>query len=403
MSTLPLPLARVAPARLVSLVALASLAMAVDIGVTRITYGVALAAIRRDLDLSFSVSGTLASIHLAGYLVGSVIVPRLARRHRLLLLCVVAHLALAAGLVASALAHDTVTLGVARLLMGVAAGVGVSAAVAMTLDATPVAHRGSVSAAVWAGIGLAIVASGASVVALLDANGGWRMAHLVGAGLAVMVGAGFAWLGQPAAAHLATPASPVRKPAASRTKRSWLRLMASYFAFGAAYLSYSTFAGTELAALGATHALLATFWIVLGLALIAGAAACVLVIRHGQWKDHALWMALLAGAAGAAITLVPGTAALVLSAFVVGLGLASAPAMTTAAIRERSTDAEYLRRFSIATAWLALGQVAGPAIAGMLADHLGPGSASLFAACAYAAAAFLAYADARAVVAFDQH
>ena len=65
----------------------------------------------------------------------------------------------------------------------------------------------------------------------------------------------------------------------------------------------------------------------------------------------------------------------------------------TAFVRERSSDGDYARLFSLATASLGVGQLIGPVIAGAMADAFGPGSVMIFAAGAYATGALLAGFD----------
>ena len=82
-------------------------------------------------------------------------------------------------------------------------------------------------------------------------------------------------------------------------------------------------------------------------------------------------------------------------AILVGLGLAATPALVTAAARSRSSASDYARAFSIATAAMGLGQLAGPVLAGGLADAFGAMAAPLFAAGAYALGATFATIDRR--------
>jgi MFS family permease len=104
-------------------------------------------------------------------------------------------------------------------------------------------------------------------------------------------------------------------------------------------------------------------------------------------------MASMAGAAGSAAAATPDGVAPLLGALFVGLGLASTPAIVTAFVRERSSDGDYARLFSLATASLGVGQLIGPVIAGAMADAFGPGSVMIFAAGAYATGALLAGFD----------
>ena len=65
------------------------------------------------------------------------------------------------------------------------------------------------------------------------------------------------------------------------------------------------------------------------------------------------------------------------------------------AARARSSAADYARAFSIATAALGIGQLAGPVVAGALADRFGTPAAPLFAAMAYGVGTLCAAIDRR--------
>src|SRR6266850_8178086 len=58
-------------------VAVAMLAIGLDVGVARITYGVALPAFARDLQLSLTAAGLLGTLHLVGNLLGTLASPSL--------------------------------------------------------------------------------------------------------------------------------------------------------------------------------------------------------------------------------------------------------------------------------------------------------------------------------------
>jgi hypothetical protein len=57
------------------LLAVAMLAIGLDVGVARITYGVVLPAFALDLQLSLTAAGLLGTLHLIGYLLGTLASP----------------------------------------------------------------------------------------------------------------------------------------------------------------------------------------------------------------------------------------------------------------------------------------------------------------------------------------
>jgi predicted MFS family arabinose efflux permease len=367
--------------------------MALDIGVARITYGTVLPALRRDLDLSFFEGGALSAANLAAYLAGTLLAPYLGRFAAMPALARWGHAVFAVGALANGLAPDIATLALGRVLTGLGAGVGLLALFVVVFERTRPEARAVVSAAVWSGIGVAIVVSGLAVPFLLAEPGNWRWAFCLPALLGIVV----AWeVGrtQPSG-RLAGGASDRADAQLSRTRagQAWLGLFGAYFMFGVGYIAYSTFVGGRLAAAEASVGTVVFSWVSLGLGSIAGSALGAAILWSRSWKRFALIMASMAGAAGSAAAATPDGVAPLLGALFVGLGLASTPAIVTAFVRERSSDGDYARLFSLATASLGVGQLIGPVIAGAMADAFGPGSVMIFAAGAYATGALLAGFD----------
>ncbi len=368
--------------------------MALDIGVARITYGTVLPALRRDLDLSFFEGGALSAANLAAYLAGTLVAPHLGRFAAMPTLARWGHAVFAVGALANGVAPDVATLALGRVLTGLGAGVGLLALFVVVFERTRPEARAVVSAAVWSGIGVAIVASGLAVPFLLAEPGNWRWAFC----LPALLGIAVAWeVGRTAPAGRIALASPAEgsgaHPSGTRAGQAWFGLFGAYFMFGVGYIAYSTFVGGRLAAAGANVGTVVLSWVSLGLGSIAGSALGAAILWSRSWKRFALILASLAGAAGSAAAASSDGAAPLVGALFVGLGLASTPAIVTAFVRERSGDRDYARLFSLATASLGVGQLVGPVIAGAMADALGPGSVMIFAAGAYAAGALLAGFD----------
>lgn len=186
---------------------------------------------------------------------------------------------------------------------------------------------------------------------------------------------------------------PVAQALAPRSATAWLGLFGAYFMFGVGYIAYSTFMGGRLAAAQADTATIVWSWVSLGLGSVAGSVAGAAIVSTPRLKPWALVLASFAGAAGSAAAIQAGPIGPMLGAILVGLGLASTPAIVTAFVRERTTDADYARLFSFGTAALGVGQLLGPLAAGALADRIGPDAVMLFAAAAYGAGAALAGYD----------
>src|SRR5712664_3246630 len=252
------------------LLAVAMLAIGLDVGVARITYGVVLPVVARDLQLSLTAAallGTLASPSLNAK-VGALAL----RRAR--------HFVFACAMLVCGLTSEVTTMAAGRIVAGVAAGFGVFSIFLIVFDATEPEKR-----------------STAGIARLV------RHRH--------------------------------------RDRR----------ALGAVLLS-GKFARR----------------IALSAALGSGAIGSLLVVHGENWSVFA-------------------------ASVLVGLGSVATPAIVTFVIRNRTSDAAYPFFFTVGTASLGLGQLSGPAVAGLVADWFGPSAIGLMAAAIYGAGMFAAAAD----------
>ena len=370
-----------------------------NVGLARFTYGVMLPAIRRDLSLDYLAGGSLNAVHLAGYLIGTLAAPAILRRAGASASSKWAHLLVAVGalLCAAAPAHPTFgswVLAVGRLTTGLGAGTGIVAILVVVFAAVTAQQRPLVSAAAWSGMGVAVIASGLLISPLLYNPYGWRAAFLVSAGLALAVAFFFVPVSQrPVEASAAPPGrlTPTRERAGKASSSQFL--FGSYLAFGVAYVAFSTFAGAQLAAIRAPPWLVGTTWIGFGTMAIVGAALTVPIVSSARLKRFALIAATASGALGCWIAGMDTASAVGVGALFVGLGVAATPTIVSAVVRERCSDDDYPRVFSLATAALGAGQLVGPLAGGALADRFGPTVIPLFAAAAYVVAALLASCD----------
>ncbi len=380
-----------------------ALGIALNVGIARFTYGVMLPSLRNDLGLDYLASGSLNAIHLAGYLIGTLFAPSLGRRMATWKMSRAAHLLVAAGAVACALAPSAsvpgfLAVAVGRLATGIGAGVGIVATFVIVFEAVSAARRPLVSAAVWSGMNLAIVVSGLAVAGLLETAIGWRVAFGLSAVIALAVAAGFP------PAPMRTQAGAAQIPLADAPFRAsgifaprWIFLSLAYFCFGVAYVAYSTFAGVRLAAIGAPIFVIGATWTGFGIASMVGSLATIGLLNAEKVKRLALAAALLFGALGALVASGDSSVAAFAGALLVGLGLAAVPTIVSAYVRERSSAADYPKTFSVATALLGIGQLIGPLAGGAVGDWLGSAAIPLFAAGAYGFGALLAMVDAAVV------
>lgn len=377
-----------------------AIGIALNVGLARFTYGVMLPSIRRDLSLDYLGSGSLNAVHLAGYLAGTLAAPSIIARIGSAKLSKWAHLAAAAAALLCALAPASpvagpLVVGAGRLVTGMGAGAGIVAILVIVFGAVPAQRRSVASAAVWSGMGVAIIGSGIAVPFLLGPAIGWRGAFAFSALLALAVAFSFPPKAHdPPAAAVDAGDSATGFLAREVWTVNWLFLLGTYLLFGTAYVAYSTFAGAQLAALEASDLLVGTTWVGFGLTAIIGAVLAVPLIGSRRMRPGALFGALATGAIGALVAAQDTAGAVLAGALLVGLGLAAVPTIVTAYVRERCSAAHYSRAFSYATAALGIGQLIGPVAGGVLADRFSPVAIPWLAGGAYGLAALLAGVDA---------
>jgi predicted MFS family arabinose efflux permease len=376
-------------------IVIALLAIAVDIGLARLGYGLLLPAIRTDLGGSYGTYGLIGALHLAGYLGGTLAAPALLRqRARIPRVIAVAHVVVALSVAASAMATGALALLAARVAIGFASGVGVAAVVTEMLERVPAARRGLASGIAWGGVGLGLVVSAPAGAWALGDPWRWRLATLLCAlpALAIAV----------LALRLAPPAAADARGIAGDTSFGWRDLLrarnaffvAAYASFGIAYIAYATFAVAAFAARAVPPAVVTAVWAALGLASIVGALAVVPVLA-GRFARYSFALPLATGALGCWISSWPGAAAPVAGAICVGVGLSASPAVASAFARMRSDAATAAVAFTAVTTVFGVGQLIGPLAAGGVADHIGLSAVPSFAAIVFACGALSAAVDAR--------
>ena len=141
----------------------------------RITYGVVLPAFARDLQLSLTAAGLLGTLHLIGYLLGTLASPSLNAKVGALALCRVSHFVFACAMLVCGLTSNTATMAAGRFVAGLAAGFGVFSIFLIVFDAIEPEKRSAAGSLVWSGIGIAIVASGLASGPILDGGSAWRL------------------------------------------------------------------------------------------------------------------------------------------------------------------------------------------------------------------------------------
>jgi predicted MFS family arabinose efflux permease len=365
-----------------------ALGPAAALGLARFAYGLLVPAMRAELGWTLARAGGLTTANGLGYLIGALIAAPLARRLGETACFRLGMVVTAAALAANAASASYAALLVTRAAAG-ASGALVFIAGGVLVSRAAAGHRSAAPLAIYfAGAGLGIAVSGAVIPPLLAHHPGrWPLAWVglaAAAALATVVSWTAARIG-PAGADAGPPGNVIDL---CSLLRHW-RVAAAYLLFAAGYIAYITFLSAYLAAHHVGVAEVALTWAALGVAAVGAPALWSRPI--GLWPGaRALATSLTALSAAAAVALAsaaPGVIAV--SAIGYGATFLAVPAAITRIIQSAVARADWTGALAAFTAVFAVGQTAGPYLAGVLADHYGPGATLVWTAVLCAAGAAL--------------
>ncbi len=361
------------------------IAMAVGIGIGRFVYTPILPPMLGALGLSKATAGLIASANFAGYLVGALGATRatLPGSRRLWLLG--ALLASTATTGAMGFSASVPAFVLLRFAGGVASALALILSSAVVLDRLTAAGRPGLSALHFAGVGVGITVSAGLVAALLRGGGDWAMMWRVSGAVSLM-GA--------LAVALLVPAGPetpvVNRPSGSAPRDPGLRRMTvAYGLFGFGYVITATFLVAIVRATPAIRHLEPVIWIVVGLAAAPSVWFWSLLGRR-IGLAAAFGVPALAEAAGVLASVVwPSAVGICAAAGLVGGTFMGLTALGLMRGRELASG-DPRRVMATMTGAFGVGQIVGPALAGVVSDVTGGfGVPSVAAAVALVMAAWL--------------
>ncbi|MDJ0684283.1 MAG: YbfB/YjiJ family MFS transporter [Alphaproteobacteria bacterium] len=342
------------------------IAIAAAMGIGRFVYTPILPFMIENGGLSKAAGGWIAAANYLGYLLGALLAASSAisgdKR-----LWFIAGLALSAATTgAMGLTQDPWLYAGLRLLGGVASAVALLFASALVLDRLAQAGRGGLSSLYFSGVGIGVAVSAVLVGGLGrpndDGAGLWFWSAAI-TGLA----AAAAWVLIPGERNRAAQPPPPRQEGETRGLG---RLFTAYFTMGFGYVITATFLSTLARETPSLAAYETVLWLTVGLA----AAPSVLF-----WNWVARLTTVLRAYALASLTLALGVALSVLSqgpvlvlAAAVMLG-GTIMGLTALAMVEarRVTRGDPRRAIALLTAAFGVGQMIGPAFAGLLFEATG--------------------------------
>jgi predicted MFS family arabinose efflux permease len=373
------------------------------LGFGRFALGMLLPSMAGTLHLSYSQMGFISTANFLGYLASVLVSAHWAGRigSRRLIFLALLTVALSMALVSRA----TGFLSVLLLYMITGIGSGATNVPVMGLVAAWFSSRkrGRAAGFIVIGSGFAIMISGRLIPFLNRWIGpeGWRTSWLILSGLVVMVAfaavallrdgpedKGLAPVGaEDTAAPAADPEPSV--PGMNIYRKGIIYYLgAIYFLFGYTYVIYATFIVTTLVReRGFSESLAGNFWMWVGfLSLFSGPVFGTLSDRIGRRAGLMIVFTLQAVSYLLIATRLPGMF-LYLSIVFFGIVAWSIPSIMAAAIGDYVGPKKSAAAIGFVTFIFGLGQISGPAVAGVLAERTGSFSSSFYMAAAFAGAA----------------
>jgi predicted MFS family arabinose efflux permease len=335
------------------------------VGIGRFVYTPILPLMAEDLGMTKGASGLLASANFGGYLAGALLaatptVPGSRRRWLIAALIVSALTTGTTGCVSSHMALLTL-----RFAGGVASAFVLVFASALVLDRLSAAGRSDLSAIHFAGVGAGIALSAALVASLAAWDHGWRSLWLA-SGLTSLLAVGIVASlipdrGEPATAKTART---------SRVNPRLAALIVAYGLFGFGYIITATFLVAIVRGSDQARTFEPLVWLVVGLTAAPSVALWTSVgEKIGIARSFALACGIEAvGVAASVLWLAP--TGILLAAALLGGTFMGITALGLVGAR-RLSRGEPRRTLAVMTAAFGLGQIVGPAFAGLVYDATG--------------------------------
>jgi predicted MFS family arabinose efflux permease len=347
-----------------------------------------LPGIAADLDVSIAACGQLITAYALAYAIGSPILATLLANapRKPMLIGALVMFALANAL--AGMANGLGLLLLARILLGLSAGVFTPTANAVAIAIVPPAMRGRAIATVIGGMTVA-VAFGAPIGTLLAAQGSWRTPFFVVAGISTLAAIGLL-VGLPS--DLPRSAATLRDRLALAAERPVLRaLLVTFFWSMSAFVVF-TFVAPILMDVGLTGGALSLAFLAFGITSALGnALGGVVVDRIGAVRTQAAGLSALVLALAAipvlATILPPAIAPYGVVAALAAWGLAGwsfYPAQSARLVE--IAPAAPVVALSLNSSTLFFGQAAGAGLASLAVGSIAPAELGFIgAACALTA------------------
>jgi predicted MFS family arabinose efflux permease len=318
-----------------------------------------------DLGMTKGTAGLLASANFAGYLTGALLAatPTVPGSRRGWLIVALSASSLTTG--AMALVSSNMAFLALRFAGGVASAFVLVFASALVLDRLGAAGRLDLAAVHFAGVGAGIALSAVLVSSLAAWGGGWRSLWLA-SGLTSVLAVGIV------ACLIMGPVEPATTMTSrsSRANPPFAALVVAYGLFGFGYIITATFLVAIVRASDQVRSFEPLVWLAVGLTAAPSVALWASIgERLGIARAFALACGIEAvGIAASVLWLAPP--GILLAAALLGGTFMGITALGLVGAR-RLSEGDPRRTLAVMTAAFGLGQIVGPAFAGVVYDATG--------------------------------
>jgi len=372
------------------------------LGFGRFALGMLLPSMAATLQLSYSEMGFISTANFLGYLVSVLVSGHIAVKAgpRMVIFFSLLLVGISMALVSRAASFSDVI--VLYMLTGIGSGAANVPVMGLVSAWFKAKKRGKAAGFVVIGSGFAIILSGKLIPYINSVTGseGWRTSWLILSGLVLMVAViGFTFLrNRPEEMGLLPVGSedvafaPVKpKPLVNVYKEGVIYYLGIiYFLFGYTYVIYATFIVTTLVQeRGFSESVAGNFWAWVGfLSLFSGPVFGTLSDKLGRKTGLILVFSLQTLAYLLVASGLPGMF-LYLSIFFFGIVAWSIPSIMAAAVGDYVGARNAPAAFGLVTFIFGFGQIAGPSVAGILAEKTGSFSSSFLLAAALTGSAIV--------------
>ncbi len=387
------------------IVAVGTVCIFACLGLGRFALGMLLPSMASSLRLSYSEMGFISTGNFVGYLFAVLVSGFVVRKIGARKLIFVALLLVGSTMILSGMATGFIPLLIIYTLTGVGSGASNVPIMALVTSWFASRYRGRASGFIVIGSGFAIILSGKLIPFINGLYGasGWRIGwYILGSTVIAISFLAYSLLrDKPAEKGLTPIGGDTSAPVYSHTrladagrslfkKKTLYHLGAIYFLFGYTYVIYATFIVTTLVKeRGFPEAIAGNFWSVLGfLSLFSGPVFGSLSDKLGRKAGFIIvfclqmvsYLLIASGLSGLFLYLSIG---------LFGISAWSIPSIMAAAVGDYAGPERMATAFGLVTFIFGIGQIAGPSVAGLLAEMQGSFAYSFLMAAIFAGLAIV--------------